>query len=320
MNIAIQKPQQALAWRIEFADRALGGELPQIREPRSAWVHIHEVNAPAALLDTTAPEGAVNGLTFVFLATGVATPFEVQKHAAESWMAPRPGEDGVTLEVQFRSERLLWRRGRALCFGSPQAAAEVLAGVSRFTFCESELSRLEQQVQTSWLTLEGDMELMKRLSSRDLKRQEHINAMTRTATTMSVAYVRLQAALETSPRDLTGPARRLFLELALQADAVDRLRRLDDAIEVLEDFYGDMREQLSEFRYFKKEYLVTFLILLVLVGEFLISIERFVGWQTPAKGQYILPGAASESPIDQLPRAASKPLKPDARQLIDEPN
>jgi hypothetical protein len=304
MNIAIQKPQQTLAWRIEFADRAPGGELPQIREPRSAWVHIHEVNAPAALLNTTAPEGAVNGLTFVFLATGVATPFEVQKHAAESWMAPRPGEDGGTLEVQFRSERLLWRRGRALCFGSPQAAAEVLASVTRFTFCESELSRLEQQVQTSWSTLEQDMELMKRLSSRDLKRQAHINSMTRSATTMSMAYVRLQAALETSPKDLTGPARRLFLELALQADAVDRLRRLDDAIEVFEDFYGDMREQLSEFRYHKMEYLMTFLILLVLLTDLLISGERLVGWQMFTLGQYFPSGVASES----LPRVTNKPL------------
>ena len=276
MNIAIQKPQQALAWRIEFADR--GEEPPHIREPRLAWVHIHKVDAPAVLLDTTAPEGAVNGLTFVFLPTGVATPFEVQKHAAESWMAPRPGEDGGTLEIQFRSERLLWRRGRALCFGSSQATAEVLAAVSRFSFCESELARLEEQVQMSWVTLEGDMGLMKRLSSRDLKHQDHINAMTRTATAMSVAYVRLQAALETPPKDLTGPARRLFLELALQADAVDRLRRLDDAIEVLEDFYGDMREQLSEFRYFKKEYLVTFLILLVLFSELLISVEKITPW------------------------------------------
>jgi hypothetical protein len=276
MNINIQKPQQGLAWRIEFAER--GEEMPHIREPRSAWIHIHKIDAPAVLLDVKAPDGPVNGLTFVFLPTGVATPFEVQKYAAESWMAARPGEDGDTLEIQYRSERLLWRRGRALCFGSSQAAAEVLAGVSRFSFCESELARLEQQVQISWVMLEGDMELMKRLSSRDLKRQDHINTMTRTATAMSVAYVRLQAALETPPKDLTGPARRLFLELALQADTVDRLRRLDDAIEVLEDFYGDMREQLSEFRYFKKEYLVTFLILLVLFGELLISVDKITPW------------------------------------------
>jgi hypothetical protein len=187
MSIAIQKPQQALAWRIEFADRALGDEPPHIREPRSAWVHVHNVNAPAALLDTTAPEGAVNGLTFVFLPSAVATPFEVQKHA----------------------RRAGWRPGPVM------TAAPWFASVRR------------------------------KPRPRDLKRQDHINAMTRTATAMSVAYVRLQEALETPPKDLTGPARRLFLELALQADAVDRLRRLDDAIEVLEDFYGDMREQLS---------------------------------------------------------------------------
>ena len=275
MNIVVKEPQQALAWRIEFADK--GGEAPLIREPRSAWVQVHQLDALALLRDTAAPKSTINELTFVFLPSGAATPYEVQKQA-ESWMASQPGEDSSTLEVQFRGERLLWRRGRAICFGSPQATEDVFTGVSRFSFCENELARLEQQVQDSWATLDGDIELMKRLSPRNLKRQRHIDAMARTATMMRMGYVRLQAALERPRDDLAGPARRLFLELALQADTVDRLRMLDDAIDVFEEFYKHVREQFSEFRYFVKEYRVELLILLVLLGDVLVSIERIGPW------------------------------------------
>ncbi len=277
MNIAIKEPQKALAWRIEFADQALCGEAPHIREPRSAWVQVNYVNSPAVLLDATAPESTVNGLKFVFLPSGAATPYEVQRQA-ESWMASRPGEDGGTLEVQFRSERLLWRRGRAVCFGSPQATEEVFTAVTRFSFCEGELARLERQARDSWVTLEGDTGLMKRLASHNLERQGHIDTMTRTVTAMRMAHVRLQAALGTSPGDLAGPARRLFLELALQADTDNRLEMLDDAIEALEDFYLHMREQFAEFRYFTTEYRVTVLILIVLLGDFLVAMDKIWPW------------------------------------------
>ncbi len=279
MNVVVEQPQQALAWWIEFADRALGGEAPLIREPRTAWVHLHELNASAALLDTTVPEGAVNGLTFIFLPAGAATPYEVQRRA-ERWMASRPGEDGNTLEVQIRTEVLLWRRGRAVCFGSLQVTDDVRTAVTRFSFCESELVRLEGQVRDSWATLDKDLELMKRLSTLKLKHQRHIDAMARMTITMRVAHVRLQTALETPTSDLKGPARRLFLELALQAGTDHRLEMLDDAVDALDDFYLHMREQFSEFRNFLRDYRVSVLILVVLLVNdlLLLSVDRIISW------------------------------------------
>jgi len=279
MNIIIEEPQQVLAWRIEFADQPAGAEAPFTWEPRTAWARVQEMHAPAALLDSNAPESAVNGVTFVFLPSGAATPYEVQKQA-ESWMARRSGEGEGTLEVQFRSERLLWRRGRSICFGSPQAAEEVFSAVASFSFCESELAGLELQIRDSWVMLDADMELMKRLSSRKLKHQRHIDAMARRTIAMRVAHVRLQTALETPSSDLTGPARRLFLELALQAATDHRLEMLDDAIDALDDFYLHMREQFSEFRNFLRDYRVSVLILVVLLVNdlLLLSVDKIIAW------------------------------------------
>jgi hypothetical protein len=269
MNLAVEKPQQALAWRIEFADKAVGGEAPLIRQPRSAWIRVQELNAPAVLREAAVPDSTSVGLTFVFLPSGAATPYDVQ-HQAEQWISGRRDEGGGMLEVQFRSERLLWRRGRAICFGSPQAKEEVFAAITRFSFCESELARLEQQVENCWTILEKHTELMESMSARSIKHKRDIDAMAKTATMMRLAYVRLQTALERQPGDLAGPTRRLFLELALQADTVDRLRMLGDSIEVIDEFYKHMREQFAEFSHFLSEYRVEVLIVIVLLAELLV--------------------------------------------------
>jgi hypothetical protein len=254
MDIAITEPQQAVAWRIEFAERALGDEAPLIRQPRRAWVRAHEVNMPSVLLDTAAPESTADSLTFIYLPPGGMTPYEVQKQA-EGWMASRHGEEGGTLEVQFRNERLLWRRGRAVCFGTPHATEEIFAAVTAFSFCEGELTRLERQISASWTTLDQDLEMIRLLNEGDLERLRHIDAMTQMATTMNVAHVRLWAALETPPGDIAGPARRLFLELALQANTEDRLERLGDAIEAFDDFYWDIREDVYDYHEFRYQLL-----------------------------------------------------------------
>ncbi len=278
MNVIMTESQEALAWRIEFVDRPLAAEPPFIRQPRPAWIRVERTNALELLRDPVVPEPAANGLALVFLPSGAATPFEVQKQA-ESWMASQPGEDGGTLEVQFRSERLLWRRGRAVCFGSLQAADGVCDAVTRFSFCEGDLASLERQVHDSWAGLEDDTGLLKRLSSRNLKREHDIDAKRRAATVMRLAYVRLQTILEKPPSDLSAPSRRLFLELALQADTLNRLRLLDNSIEVIEDFYWDLHEQFAEFRYFIKEYRVTLSIFVVLLlGELLVSIGQIWPW------------------------------------------
>jgi len=254
MDTAISQPQQAVAWRIEFADQAEGIEEPLIREPRKTWVRTQELHVPTALADNGIPESTANGLTFIYLPPGGLTPYEVQKQA-EGWMASRPGEKGGTLEVQFRNERLLWRPGRAVCFGTAQATREIFTAVSTFSFCESELGRLERQIDTSWVTLDRDTELIRLLNEPDLERLRDIDAMTRMATTMNVAHVRLWAALETPPGDVGGPARRLFLELALQATTEDRLERLGDAIEAFDDFYWDIREDLYDHYEFRHQLL-----------------------------------------------------------------
>jgi hypothetical protein len=273
-----QRSLQAQAWRIAFADKALADKTPLavIRRPRAAWAYAQPVDPATVLATVDAPAASVDDFTFVFVPAGEVTPYETQKQV-ESWIASRPGESGSPIEIQFRSERLIWRRRRAACFGAPQALDGVLAGVSHFAFCERELGRIEEKIEESWPALQNDAHLAGSLSGRDLKNRPHVGTMSRTAVAMLIDYARIESALEAPAAELTGLSRRLFAELAVQANVVDRLRLLDDSVKVIDDFYRLAHERLFDLRSYFSEVRGNTLILLVLIVELLITIYGVFG-------------------------------------------
>jgi hypothetical protein len=303
--VTLTQQQQAQAWRFEFTDvPPRRGEPPFTREPRAAWVSRHDEDAKTLLGDmamgrwrrggrspqrfaSSSARHSASGITIIFLAPGEGTSRAVQRQA-DDWMSPQFGDRGSMLEVHTSHGGFLWRPGRAVCFGTTRALEETLPGLVRFSFCEEELSGLEHQVQSCWSRMEKDVRQMRQLTKQDLARQPHIETMARTVTGMRMAYARLMSALETPNGELKGPDRRLFLELALQADALDRLKMLDDAIEVFEEFYRSEREQFAGFRYFVREYRVSALILVALVTQLIFAdqpitavVMDLVNWAYP---------------------------------------
>jgi hypothetical protein len=260
-----QTDQRLRAWRVEYANQAQPGKtaLAVMAQPRAAWAYSQAIDPHEALADNTKPTADANGFTFIFIQSGSATVYEVQKQA-EFWMAARPGEAGGILEVMFRSERLLWRRGRALCFGTPEFIGDMQAAAAHFSLCEGDLFRLEQQAENACTTLEKDIHLTDSLRFRDLKNRAHVDAMNRVATEIQLSYLRIERALEAPSPELSGPARRVFVELAMLALVEDRLLRLDDTIDAVDEHYRFVSERYSEYRYALRDYVVVLLILLVL--------------------------------------------------------
>jgi hypothetical protein len=63
---------------------------------------------------------------------------------------------------------------------------------------------------------------------------------------------------------------RRYRALAQQADTIDRLRLLDDAIEMAQDVYDTANDRLLEYRYFRSEYMIEVVIALVLLVELIV--------------------------------------------------
>ncbi|MBF2951014.1 hypothetical protein HKT30_26545, partial [Pseudomonas aeruginosa] len=154
-----------------------------------------------------------------------------------------------------------------LVIGNPERCRELLEGLAVFAWHEGHLRRLEDDTAAAWEPAQADVELTQLPRRAALRRQEHVNRQVRRTTLWRMAYVRLESHLEKPPLQLNGAVRRLYNELAMQAEVHDRLATLDDRIEVLQDLYELAADRLGEYRYFRGELRVEWLIVAILLLE-----------------------------------------------------
>lgn len=219
----------------------------------------------------TGPE-PTDELYLLLLLSGSATPFDLRRRA-EQWML-KPALAGArsTVELVTHGDRVLWRPGRTVVIGASERFEELMAALVDFSFHEGALRRLENAIDTDYQAAAQDVALTHQVDETAIARWPHVNTMTHAVTGYRMAFVPLEARLEKSSNQLTGPARILVSELVMQTDATDRLSLLDDKLEVLEDLYELANDRISEFSYFKREYRLEWAILFVLVVEVIVML------------------------------------------------
>jgi hypothetical protein len=224
---------------------------------------------------------SVGALDVLFIPGGAATPY-AQQQRAEAWMAkPADRRCEPTIELVLRSDRILWRSGRALVQGAGERFPELLDGLVDFAFHEGELRKLESELDRDWPAYEADIRLTHAVGDAELAEQGHVNAMTVAATRRRMLYARLERPLEKASITLPGPARRLVSELAVQAEILERMKSVDDRIEVFEDLYELANDRLSEYHYFSTElrierwiFVVLFLELILCAWEVILLLQE----------------------------------------------
>ena len=218
-------------------------------------------------------------LLFLFLPAGAATPPEWQQRAAQWLAGPVAQANHAPLEVMLRSDRVVWRPGRALFQGAPERMDEALAALAEFAFLEGQLRRLERDLDADTVVAQGDVALTHSVTSPDLARREHVNDMTRRTTARRLYLPLLERSLESPSADLSGSARRLLAELGNQADVADRLESLEDRNEVIYDLYELANDRLSEFGYYRSEWWLELWIIVILLAELVgIGLELWMNW------------------------------------------
>src|SRR5271154_905487 len=146
-------------------------------------------------LPAAAAEGA-EVLDVLFIPGGSATPYAEQQRV-EAWMAkPEGRRSEPTIELLLRSDRILWRPGRALVQGADERFLELLDGLVDFAFHEGELRKLERELDRDWPTYEADIRLTHAVGDAELAEQVHVNAMTVAATRRRMVFARLERPLE----------------------------------------------------------------------------------------------------------------------------
>lgn len=211
------------------------------------------------------PDGVVDDELLVIFASGGLQTGHAWRQRLEAWMAAGPGAQTPTLDIPSFGDRVLWRPGRGLIIGSVERCRELLEGLVAFAWYESRLRHLENAVAQAWESARRDIELTHQPKPQDLLRQPQVNRQVLHTTRWRMTYTRLESHLEKPPQQLPGAVRRLYNELSVQAETHDRLAALDDRIEVLQDLYELATDRLSEYRYYRGELRVEWLIVAILL-------------------------------------------------------
>jgi hypothetical protein len=145
---------------------------------------------------------------------------------------------------------------------------EILTALVHFAFYEGEMRRLEQEIREDWPRVEQDLPLTHQVGRADLKRWPDANRMVRLTALRRVRLTRLDLYLSKVPAQLTGNIRKVYAELLLwNAELPDRYIALDDQIEIFEDLYESANDRLSEYAYFRKEFIIEAWIVVILALE-----------------------------------------------------
>ncbi|MGO8703624.1 MAG: hypothetical protein ACLQVA_07380 [Candidatus Brocadiia bacterium] len=277
---AVRIPQSSVALRIRFLPAAPPGAkvLARFRDPYDR-VAVAETIALDRLPPAADAAEPFDEFHFLFLPSGSTnTPYEQQKRG-EDWMQAPPGDPFAVqpIDLTLRNDRVLWRPGRALVLGAPDRMDEILTALVHFSFYEGEMRRLEQEIREDWPLVEKDLPLTHQVGAADLKRWPDANRRVRITALRRVRLTRLDLYLSKVPAQLTGNVRKVYAELLLWCPELpDRYIALDDQIEIYEDLYESANDRLSEYAYFRKEFIIEAWIVVILALELAAVVVELV--------------------------------------------
>ncbi|MHB2169578.1 hypothetical protein [Alsobacter sp. R-9] len=221
----------------------------------------------AGRLATFPPEdpGRLAGtIDVAVVAAGASAPIEVRRDV-EAWAGDTRDPSWPVLDFAGRA-RVIWTPTRVAVLGTAEQASDAVPAAVALAWLAQAVTRMEDEARAIWSRLEGDVPLTHAVGVADLGQQPHVDDMTRRGWRLRTAHVTL-TRLGERPGDLPPASLRLYRELMLQAGLSDRLASMEDTIECIQDLYESATDRLTEFSYFRREYRIEVLILLVLVTE-----------------------------------------------------
>jgi len=222
-----------------------------VGEPRNVTARVSTADLPELSFDSpTSKPGSLQ----IICALPAVNDAPSRELDLEAWVRGGASDWRPTpLRASVRTARTLWLESRAVVYASDELTRDALDAMVRFTVAEREMTCLEQEMHSLWPSITEDAKLTHAVTRRDVKRQEHINAMTVLAAGMKSSSLRIRLALEQLDPALTEPSKRLFAELALAANLEDRLECLVEPIQFAVDHYELANTRLIDRRTSSRE-------------------------------------------------------------------
>ena len=130
----------------------------------------------------------------------------------------------------------------------PTACTKRCFALADFSYHEGELRKLEDEIHADGEILARDVPLTTAaVNKQSLRALRHVHERTCMMTERRIRVARLQRPLEKPSITLPGAGRRLVSELLVQCEVQDRLKAVDERLEVYEDIYELANDRLMEY-------------------------------------------------------------------------
>lgn len=178
-------------------------------------------------------------------------------------------------DLQVRSDRILWRPSLALVICNAERLNEILTGLVYFSYFVKQVARLEKELSDSWSEVRQDMRYIHQVDDQAFAEQPRINEKSRWSYLLRADYARIEPFIDTVPNYVPANARRIIQELATHTEILGRLKVLDDQLEVFEDTYELANDRILEYSYYRGEYKLEVVIIIVLLVELAFMAAEF---------------------------------------------
>lgn len=262
---------EARAWRLRFLDAppppdvtAAGARTIKVNAPRPTYVVPEPVDS--SYPPSRADDAGGRSLSLLWM------PPLAPESADETWLEGIPFEglkdNGRVVRAGLRTARVVWTNARAIIYAAPDQFGDACDALVRFTVLERDTSEIEEAMPQVWAAIKQDARLTHTVTRRDIRRRAGpVGAMTEQVAELNRRALRNDEALEQLDPELSGASKRLFAELALQANLYDRLEALGEPLDFAFDYHELINNRITEASQFFRGTRIEAWILLVLVLE-----------------------------------------------------
>ncbi len=235
---------EAKSWRVQFRLN------PAVADERSVAIHeprnIFARYTPADIRTPPATVTDDGGRSLAVLWMPPA-PRPISRRRGSPISPPPAPRRTAWCVPASRTARVVWTDTRAIIYAAAEQLDEALDAVARFTVVERDTRVLEAKMASLWPCIDRDTRLTHTVRQRDQwLRKGKVNRLTDNVTQMSSAALRLEASLEQLDPGLQSNSKRLFAELALQAELEDRLELLGEPIDFAVEHYELINSRMIE--------------------------------------------------------------------------
>ena len=221
------------------------------------------------------------------------------------------------IRAGISTSRVFWSDDCAIIFAPAGQSKDAIDAVIRFTIAARQTFSLEEQMADLWVHIDAHKSLIHAVKPRDLRFQATVNTLTERAMEMRCVYLRLIRTIEQLDPSLDNVSKRLYAELAHQAKLEDRLELFEEQNEAAMDHYELANSRLYEAKAVRTEMILQVLILLMLLGELIMSVLIYAATRnaddlkdrTPSTtiGALVLPNEQNRGAVSPRPEEARTP-------------